>query len=211
MGMVNFLSDPSSEPYGPSADIKSFFKVSQGTIQSKSKQIREAMFGTGELHTMAWFSPFDSLKQYMLKTLFLDRFGEADPKLAAQAMEKYAGNSDKSLVTKQYYATKECLDKNGIKYVGEPNAAIFFLLDLREYLGKVPLGSWSKERLHSTENTQEGELNSYIRENAKVLLIPGLECFCKEEGYFRLCYTAQKRKKVKFGINRLGEELAKLI
>lgn len=43
LALINFLTDPSSDPYISTGDIKSFFGVSQGTIQSKSKQIRDLL------------------------------------------------------------------------------------------------------------------------------------------------------------------------
>ena len=43
IGMVNFLSDPSFEPYISSGDIAKGFGVSQGTMTSKSKIIRDEL------------------------------------------------------------------------------------------------------------------------------------------------------------------------
>ena len=43
LGMVNFLSDPTFEPYMESSQIAEAFGVSQSTMQSKSKQIRDSL------------------------------------------------------------------------------------------------------------------------------------------------------------------------
>lgn len=83
LALVNFLSDASSEPYIKMADIKAFFGVSQGTIQSKSMQIRD-LFGTYQMdpiwslpellleNPMLWIVPMDGLlvdvRQAPLKT-----------------------------------------------------------------------------------------------------------------------------------------------
>ena len=42
-GMVNFLSDPSFPPYMESSQIAEAFGISQSTMQSKSKEIRDAL------------------------------------------------------------------------------------------------------------------------------------------------------------------------
>jgi hypothetical protein len=43
IGWVNFFSDPHTEPYVRSEEIAEWFGVSTGTMQSKSKAIREGM------------------------------------------------------------------------------------------------------------------------------------------------------------------------
>jgi hypothetical protein len=43
IGMVNFLDDPSFAPYMESSQIAEAFGVSQGTMQTKSKEIRDAL------------------------------------------------------------------------------------------------------------------------------------------------------------------------
>lgn len=43
LGMVNFLSDPSFEPYMSSSEIAKSFGVSQGTMTGKSKIIRDGL------------------------------------------------------------------------------------------------------------------------------------------------------------------------
>jgi hypothetical protein len=72
LGMVNFLSDPSFEPHIETADINSFFKVSQGTIQSKSKQIRD-LFGIYPMDPV-WSLPELLLENPMVWTVPIDGF-----------------------------------------------------------------------------------------------------------------------------------------
>ncbi|MCP4349905.1 MAG: pyridoxal phosphate-dependent aminotransferase [Desulfobacterales bacterium] len=193
------------------------FKV--GFVVSKSPKVKDALKGVkcddATLYkTMAWFSPFDSLKQYMLKPLFLNKeSGRADPALAEKAMYEYSGKGEeKSLLTMQFNATKEQLAKRDIKYFTKTGSAIFFWLDLREYLDKVPNkpGEISLYPHINQINPKEERLESYIREEGGVSLIPGTECFNEEPGYFRLCYTAQKKEKVIKGIEQMANALKKL-
>jgi len=118
------------------------FKI--GFILSKSPKVQCALEGLKSeddstlYKTMAWFSPFDSLKQYMLDPLFINsEMGKADPELAETAMKEYSGH-DNSLITTQFNATKKQLEKHNIKFFAQTGSAIFFWIDLREYLGKVP-------------------------------------------------------------------------
>jgi len=67
LAMVNFLSDGSFEPHIKMADIKSFFGVSQGTIQSKSRQIRD-MFDTYQMDPV-WSLPELLLENPVLWTV----------------------------------------------------------------------------------------------------------------------------------------------
>jgi hypothetical protein len=64
LGMVNFLSDPSFEPYIKSSEMYPFFGISQATMQSKSKQIRN-LFGTFQMDPM-WSLPVLLLQNPML-------------------------------------------------------------------------------------------------------------------------------------------------
>lgn len=167
-----------------------------------------------EYKTMAWFTPFDTLKEYMLQPVFLDSHGGPDPALAKKAMALYAGagKPDTKLNT-QYNKAKEEMDKAGIEYFKESNSAIFFWLDLRQYLGKVPPSRANGFQLFPEINPQEEELENYLRDPAGegsepgVSLIPGTECFNAEPGYFRLCYTAVDEVTLIKAIQRLGELL----
>ncbi len=182
------------------------FKV--GFIFSKSSRVMQCMQGTNQKRSMSWFSPFNSLNQYMLQPLFLDKRGQADPTLAMDAMNRYAGRQADGLLAGQYAVTKQHLDQGGIKYLPDPNAAIFFWLDLREYLHReLKCKQEDKVKLHPNIDPAEYRLANAICENAKLLLIPGMECYNHAPGYFRLCYTAQEAKNVATGIDRLADYL----
>ena len=64
---VNFMSDPSFSPHITMSDINSFFEVSKGTIQSKSKKIRD-LFGTYPMDPM-WTLPELLMENPMMWTV----------------------------------------------------------------------------------------------------------------------------------------------
>lgn len=184
------------------------FKV--GFVISRNSQVHAMMKGSSETKTMAWFTPYDSLKQYTLGPLFLSADGQPDPALAQEAMRLYAGSEAGALLREQYDATRTALDDGKIKYYGKNQAAIFFWLDLREFLDKVPKAESENGSLHPDIDPREEALASYISDNAAVSLIPGQECFCREPGFFRLCYTAEPKATVVAGIGRMAKALAAL-
>lgn len=185
------------------------FKV--GFVISKNNRVKRAMKGVNTKRSMSWFSPFNSLTQHMLKPLFLDQKGNADPSLALKAMKKYSGVGGKgrnTLLTKQFNLAEKHLRDGGIDYIPQPNAAIFFWLDLRKYLEPNLKYKEGKNKLHPMIDPQEDKLTADIREKAKLLLIPGMECYNKTPGFFRLCYTAQNGGNVAEGIDRLADYLS---
>ncbi len=183
-----------------------------GFVMSKSNRVKQAMAGTNTTRTMSWFSPVNSLTQHILKPLFVNKNNEADPTLAIEAMNEYSGDKNGgNLLTTQFNKTKEHLDKGGIKYIPQPTSAIFFWLDLREYLDPdCNCPNWKKEKLHPNIDPQENKLAMDIKQNANLVLIPGMECYNKEPGYFRLCYTAQDINDVTKGIDNLAAYLKSL-
>jgi len=180
-----------------------------GFVISKSSRVKQAMSGTNTRRTMSWFSPVNSLTQHILKPLFVNEKNEADPALALKAMHEYSGDKEGgNLLTTQFNKTKEHLDKGGIKYIPQPTSAIFFWLDLREYLDPDCTSlNWKKEKLHPNIDPQENKLAMDIKQNANLVLIPGMECYNYTPGYFRLCYTAQEINKVTEGIDKLAAYL----
>ncbi|MCG8637918.1 MAG: aminotransferase class I/II-fold pyridoxal phosphate-dependent enzyme, partial [Desulfobacterales bacterium] len=182
-----------------------------GFVISKSSRVKQAMRGTNTRRTMSWFSPFNSLNQYMLSPLFLDKEGKANPTLAIKAMDEYRGDRPGgSLLANQYGKAREHLKKGGIKYTPRPDAAIFFWLDLREYLERVPETKDDGKASHPNIAPVERRLSTAIRENAKLYLIPGMECYNTTPGFFRLCYTAAAPEQVTRGIDNLAEYLKTL-
>lgn len=83
LAMVNFMDDITM------ANIQSFFKMSQGTIQSKSKQIRD-LFGTYPMDPL-WSLPETLLENPALWIVPIDGFlidiREAPPKTQQKALE----------------------------------------------------------------------------------------------------------------------------
>jgi aspartate/methionine/tyrosine aminotransferase len=175
-----------------------------GFIISKSEKVSLSMNGDSCNKSLAWFSPFGSLNPYMLKQLFLPQ-----PQLANRAMDLYKG-----LLKSQYEETAQHLNRGNITFSPDNNGAIFFWIDLRDYLDLVPIFTPEDPKLcpsiYKYDDVRERRLTLYIREKANVILIRGQECFCREPGYFRLCYTAENLEMVTYGIDNMVEELEKL-
>lgn len=187
------------------------FKV--GFVISKNADVQAKMAGASDYKTMSWFSPFDSLKQYTLSPLFLNDAGTADPTLAQEAMAIYAGSGNDALLKQQYVATAEALNAGHIQYYESNHSAIFFWLDLREFLNRVPESYWRDAEnlgLHPDIDPAEEALANYISSSSGVDLIPGQKCYCRDPGYFRMCYTAEPQDKVVAGITRMAEALHRL-
>ncbi|OQY07561.1 MAG: hypothetical protein B6I25_01485 [Planctomycetales bacterium 4572_13] len=89
LGIVNFLSDPESDPHIKSSEIYPFFKVSQGTMQSKSLKIRELLC-TGPMDPM-WSLPDMLLKDPMLWFVPMDGMmidiRDAAPEIQQKALD----------------------------------------------------------------------------------------------------------------------------
>ncbi|WP_281661288.1 pyridoxal phosphate-dependent aminotransferase [Microvirgula aerodenitrificans] len=190
------------------------FKV--GFVISRNQKVHALMSGDASLRTMAWFTPFDSLKYRTLAPLFLDGDGLPDPALAQQAMQLYAGPEASSLLGTQYAATREALASARLKFLDHNSSAIFFWLDLREFLDRVPPPDGSERQalhkaLHPDIDPREERLSEYITASSGVSLIPGQECFSREPGFFRMCYTAEPKDRVVKGIERMGRSLHALL
>jgi aspartate/methionine/tyrosine aminotransferase len=183
------------------------FKV--GFVISKNPTVQKMMKGAANYKSMAWFTPFSSLSQYVLAPLFLGATGNADPAIAQQAMSAYAG-APQTLLAQQYQAAKQALDAGRIAYRPHNESAIFFWLDLRKFLDLVPDDFYSAP-LHANSDPREDRLSQYITVRAGVSLIPGQECYSPIPGYFRLCYTAQKKDVVVDGINKIAKALNGLL
>ena len=190
------------------------FKV--GFVISHNQKVHTMMQGDATLRTIAWFTPFDSLKQHTLAPLFLSGDGLPNPALAQKAMKLYAGPEATALLKTQYSATRESLISARLKFHDHNSSAIFFWLDLREFLDHVPLADGSEQQelhkaVHPDIDPREERLSEYITSSSGVSLIPGQECFSREPGFFRMCYTAEPKDKVVAGIGRMGRALHALI
>ncbi len=108
------------------------------------------------------------------------------------------------------------LEDGDIGYHLNNNGGLFFWIDLRAYLERVPEKDPAVENpelcptLYDYDDPREQRLSSYIRDEAGVLLIRGQECFCEEPGYFRLCYTAEELDQVTKGIDHMARVLEEL-
>jgi hypothetical protein len=179
------------------------------------------MSGTQLTKDMAWFSPFDSLKQFTLKKLFIKERGQTD-QLADRAMMHY-----KILLTMRHGEIRRALADKKIKFwramAARPNFAQFFWLDLREYLKyfeKTPHApSDRSDGVHLFADLigdqREGRLHAHIRSKAEVNLLPGLTLSSPISGFFRLCYTAVYKNAagedmVEKAIKNLAKALAEL-
>jgi aspartate/methionine/tyrosine aminotransferase len=181
-----------------------------GFIISKSKRVCDIMRGNSHYHSMSWFSPLDSLKNVALRELF--KKGSTNPS-DLMAEYEYALNES---YHKVLYALNN--KDTGVPYLnlGKNNSAQFFVLDLRKYLGQAPpnlsSGDPSEELLFSEAelSKEEGELHAYIKNEAKVLLLPGTTLQFEDEGFFRMCFTAFASATVSNAVVNIGKALNKL-
>jgi aspartate/methionine/tyrosine aminotransferase len=198
-----------------------------GIIISKSKYVKGVMQDSidkrEQYRSLAWFSPFDSLKQYYVNKMLTPEVGGGD--FWDITMDNYS-----SKLTDSFEAVKDALGRNNIKFVYNQgaNSAQFFWLNLYEFLDKVPPLSCPESVLFSSywspsndspSLTREENLACYILSNAKVGLLSGEIMGCPQdsdpkkqefEGYFRLCFTAYNSKYVVQAVNQLGDCLKSL-
>ncbi|MFC7329772.1 pyridoxal phosphate-dependent aminotransferase [Marinactinospora rubrisoli] len=189
-----------------------------GFIVSRSPYVRKVMTGVDEpghkLRSLAWFSPFDSLRQFLVERL-LDASAPGGRPFWDTAMETY-----RPRLTESFEAVARVLDDFGVPYVRSGgdrfNPAQFFWLDLRSYLptGPIPAqvrGGEDGFALYlgapGGSATPEQQLAQRIADQANVLLLPGQVLSCKWQGYFRLCYTAYHKDRVVDAVRRMCEIL----
>jgi aspartate/methionine/tyrosine aminotransferase len=177
-----------------------------GFIISKSSVVAKAIKGDPCNSSSVWFSPFISLNPYMTRKLFLDETGDPDPRLANETMVLYRG-----LLKEQYDRVAQQLKRGNIGYYPDNHGAIFFWIDLRAYLDRVPKNYNDQPmlcpELYRYDDPRERRLMNYVKDKASVLLIRGQECFSDQAGYFRLCYTAEYSAYVTDGINKMIQAL----
>lgn len=199
-----------------------------GAVLTRSSRIKEVLGGkAGEPYS--WFSPFDSLKHYVIGNLLETQ--DSGRSFAQELMEEYRG-----ILTDAFQSAKNALDANNIPYVHREggNPAQFFWLDLRRYLNtnapEIPYdrgphfphsgngngnsnGETAKPGdlllpvLFSEISSAESELFERIKRFAHVQLLPGQTLSAPEPGYFRLCFTAFDKETVREAIDRIGQVL----
>jgi len=194
-----------------------------GCIISKSEYVHGVMRDSADplesRRSLAWFSPFDSLKQYYVRKMLTPANVGCDD-FWDTTMNDYSNK-----LTDSFRLVGNALNNNGIKFLNMDrrppllaNSAQFFWLDLREFLKPVIECSPPTRVLFGSSReivpppTPEQELANCILENAKVKLLTGEIMGCTPdnnmpEGYFRLCFTVYDPKIVVQAVNQMGEYL----
>ncbi|MFI9362364.1 pyridoxal phosphate-dependent aminotransferase [Kitasatospora sp. NPDC053057] len=183
-----------------------------GFVVSKNPAVHRVMLGDSDpaekTHPLPWFTPFDSLKTYVIgELLSAHHDGE---RYTTYAMKKYPG-----LLSDSFRAVKGALDQAGIKYVHQDgeNSAMFFWLDLTEYLGKRPAPADGQAELLKAEGLDPDEkwLFDYLAlKPTEVSLLPGGVMHNPAPGFFRLCFTALPADEVVAAVRRMATALGKL-
>jgi len=200
--------------YGLSKDFGlSGYKI--GFVVSRSWQVRSQLGTPSKVfHSMTSFCPFDNLKSRGVAPLFFDD-GVPDPSLSRKAMEVFSGRGPQTsaaasnLLTARHRAVTQQLRKGGIELVGDAYAGLFFWLDLRKYLYKLPIPA-DNTPVYLNIDPAESTLNNQISEFGQLMLLPGGVLSSPQPGYFRLCYTGWEQEVVLAAIERLSEALQKL-
>ncbi|MEV5240113.1 pyridoxal phosphate-dependent aminotransferase [Streptomyces cinnamoneus] len=207
-----------------------------GVAITRNSAVKDVLNGTdGEPYS--WFSPFDSLKHYVIGSLLETQ--DTGRSFAAELMDEY-----RTILTGAFDSARTALDEaKNIPYVFREgqNSAQFFWLDLREYLRQdapeIPYergphfpynghtynggahdgnGNGDSRRpgdlrlpvLFSGIGSAESELFQYIKDHAGVQLLPGRTLSAHDQGYFRLCFTAFAEQTIREAIQRISQALA---
>ncbi|MFF4921244.1 pyridoxal phosphate-dependent aminotransferase [Kitasatospora sp. NPDC001261] len=184
-----------------------------GFVISKNEAVHRAMLGSDDpaeqTRALPWFTPFDSLKTYVIGELFKATVdGEPYP---VYAMREY-----RTLLSASFRRTKDALDAAGIEYVHQDgdNAAMFFWLDLTRYLGKRAPG----EHVNGLpaigpdglDPNEEWLFRYLAAKPTEVSLLPGGTMHNAEPGFFRLCFTSRMPDDVEAAVRRVGVALQQL-
>jgi aspartate/methionine/tyrosine aminotransferase len=183
-----------------------------GFVVSKNPAVHRIMLGSNDpaerTRQFPWFTPFDSLKTYVIgELLSAHHNGE---RYTTYAMKKYPG-----LLSDSFRAVKDALDKAGIKYVHRDgdNSAMFFWLDLTEYLGRradhdhIELPVIGPDGLDPDE---EWLFRYLAARPTEVSLLPGGVMYNPVPGFYRLCFTARPAEEVVGAVRRMAKALGKL-
>lgn len=188
-----------------------------GFVVSRNTVVHDAMLGSTDTgaekrHPMSWFTPFDSLKHYVVgAVLSASVNGPGSELYTTYAMKIY-----RDLLTTSFDKVRDRLEQNGIAYVHHDgdNAAQFFWLDLREYLDLCvpPNSAAAPVPLTGADlDPREQCLFDYLRATpTEVSLLPGGVMHCPAPGFFRLCYTARQPAEVCEAIDKVAKALALL-
>ncbi|MGK5543166.1 pyridoxal phosphate-dependent aminotransferase [Streptomyces sp. URMC 127] len=208
-----------------------------GVALTRNSAVKDVLTGKTALPSggepYSWFSPLDSLKHYVLRSLLETQ--DSGRSFAAELMDEY-----RTVLTDAFESARTALDEaKNIPYVFHDgqNSAQFLWLDLREYLlpaaSEIPYdrgphfppnghahhanASGSTEEgkpgdlrlpvLFPEIDTAESDLFQYIKKEAHVQLLPGQTLSNLEQGYFRLCFTAFHKDTIREAIQRISQAL----
>ncbi|MFJ3219875.1 pyridoxal phosphate-dependent aminotransferase [Kitasatospora sp. NPDC086801] len=189
-----------------------------GFVVSKNAAVRDTMLGNNDpaepTHPLPWFSPFDSLKTYVIQYLLdAPANGPGSGLYTTYAMKEY-----RTLLNTSFGKVKAALDAAGIEYVHRPgdNAAQFFWLDLTKYLGKR--SAHAQEATAGLPDAGPGGLDPdeewlfrhLAAKPTEVTLLPGGAMHNPVPGFFRLCFTARQPEDVVTAVQRVATALGKL-
>lgn len=188
-----------------------------GFVVSQNTAVHNAMLGSTDpgaekRHPMSWFTPFDSLKHYVVGAVLSAAVnGPGSELYTAYAMRTY-----RDLLSTSFDKVKDRLKHNGITYTHRDgdNAAQFFWLDLRDYLDLCvpPTGNATPLPLNAADlDPREQCLFDYLRAApTEVSLLPGGVMHSPAPGFFRLCYTARQPAEVCEAVDKVGKALSLL-
>ncbi|MCB9764662.1 MAG: pyridoxal phosphate-dependent aminotransferase [Alphaproteobacteria bacterium] len=168
-----------------------------GFIVSSSQKVHHAVGGKAPDKEMAWFTPMDSLKQWAVKQMLSRTDGGR--LVTTRAMERY-----RVRLTEARGRVGAELVRQKLPFKRDSSAAQFFWLDLSAWLGRAPD---SGAALYPEIDPQEERLAAWIRDEAKVGLLPGRTLSNPVSGWFRMCYTATDTDQVLEAVKRVGELL----
>ncbi|QUH02358.1 pyridoxal phosphate-dependent aminotransferase [Saccharopolyspora erythraea] len=178
-----------------------------GFIVSRSPAVRAAMKGGEQpkVASLSWFSPFDSLKHRVALRLL-------EARVDGLPFWDVAMRSYSERLTAQFTAVEDALADWDIACVHGENAncAQFLWVDLTRWLGTVDTAASDGAGMFPGAGRSEAALAAYLADAADVVLLPGRTLSCRDEGYFRLCFTAYRQEVVVDAANRIGEALHRL-
>lgn len=169
-----------------------------GFAITTNQTVHDHIRGASERY--GWFSPFDSLKNFMIGNLLSAQEGQ----LVRDAMDVY-----QQRLTAGFNTIQTMFDgvPDIITYA-PTRAAQFFWLDLRAYLDRVPVNmNYSLKNIellrHPESADPENDLLTYLAETAYIQLLPGQTLSCVEPGFYRLCFTCEPPEVVEAAVSRM--------
>ncbi|KAL6071196.1 hypothetical protein QOT17_006435 [Balamuthia mandrillaris] len=165
-----------------------------GAIYTENKQLHASLGG------LLYFCLCSNLVQHSLRHLLLQ-----EERLAAFLLK------NQILLSGLHRTVREAATQEGIPVLPS-NAGFFVWLDLRRWLKYLPSASSSSSNGSEEQQQQQKEmlLWTMMTGEAKVIMTPGLSCFCKEAGFFRCCFAAVSDVGLALAFHRMGRVLRRL-